>query len=66
MKFRKVNTSRPFECLEMHIKMVWIPSMGKNAYLLSILDVHTRRILKDYFSFSIKQDKVITVLSDLF
>lgn len=66
VKFRKVKTSRPFECLEMDIKMVWIPSVGKNAYLLSIIDVHTRIILKDYFSFSIKQDKVITFLSDLF
>ena len=66
VKFRKVNTSRPFECLEMDIKMVWIPSVGKNAYLLSIIDVHTRRILKDYFSFSIKQDKVIAFLSKVF
>jgi putative transposase len=66
VKFRKVNTSRPYECLEMDIKMVWIPSVGKNAYLLSIIDVHTRRILQDYFSFSIKQNKVIAFLSDLF
>ena len=40
VKFRKVKTSRPFECLEMDIKMVWIPKAGKNAYLLSIIDVH--------------------------
>jgi putative transposase len=66
VKLRKVNTARPFECLKMDIKMVWIPSVGKNAYLLSIIDGHTRRILKDYFSFSIKQDKVMTFLSDLF
>ena len=66
VKFRKVNTARPFECLEMDIKMVWIPSVGKNGYLLSIIDVHTRVILKDYFSFSIKQDTVIAFLSDLF
>ena len=65
VKFRKVNTSRPFECLEMDIKIVWIPSAGKNAYLLSIIDVHTRKILKDYFSFSIKQAKVIDFLSDM-
>ena len=63
VKYRKVMTSRPMECLEMDIKMVWIPSVGKNAYLLSIIDVHTRRILKDYFSFSIKQQQVITLLS---
>ena len=66
VKFRKVKTSRPFECLEMDIKMVWIPKAGKNAYLLSIIDVHTRKILKDYFSFSIKQDKVIALLSEVF
>lgn len=62
VKFRKVITSRPMACLEMDIKMVWIPSVGKNAYLLSVIDVHTRRILKDYFSFSIKQNQVISLL----
>ena len=50
----------------MDIKMVWIPSVGKNAYLLSVIDVHTRRILKDYFSFNIKQNHVIALLSELF
>ena len=66
VKFRKVITTRPMECLEMDIKMVWIPSVGKNAYLLSIIDVHTRRILKDYFSFTIKQAHLISFLSSLF
>lgn len=66
VSFRKVITSRPFECLEMDIKMVWIPSTGKNAYLLSVIDVHTRRILADLFSYSIKQKEVIQLLSLLF
>ncbi|WP_432670669.1 IS3 family transposase [Flavobacterium sp. SM2513] len=66
VKFRKVYTSRPFQCLEMDIKMVWVPNVGKNAYLLSVIDVHTRRILKDYFSFNIKQKHVIELLSLLF
>ena len=66
VKLRKVHPARPLECLEMDIKMVWIPSVGKNAYLLSVIDVHTRRILKDYFSFNIKQDHVIALLSTLF
>lgn len=65
VKFRKVNTTRPLECLEMDIKMVWIPNVGKNAYLLSVIDVHTRKILKDYFSFTIKQKQVIALLSEL-
>jgi hypothetical protein len=54
VKFRKVKTTKPFDCLEMDIKMVWIPSAGKNDYLLSVIDVHTRRILIDLFAFSIK------------
>ncbi len=66
VKFRKVKTLRPFECLEMDIKMVWIPNAGKNAYLLSVIDVHTRKILTDLFSCSIKQEQVIELLSELF
>ena len=66
VKYRKVYTTRPLECLEMDIKMVWVPNTGKNAYLLSVIDVHTRKILKDYFSFNIKQDQVIEILSLLF
>jgi len=66
VKFRKVDTPRPLQCLEMDIKMVWIPSVDKNAYLLSVIDVHTRRLLKDYFSYNIKQDQVIALLSELF
>lgn len=65
VKFRKVVTTRPFECLEMDIKVIWIPYTGKNAYLLSIIDVHTRRILKDYFSYTIKQKQVIDLISNL-
>ena len=66
VKFRKVKTTYPMECLEMDIKMVWIPDKGKNAYLLSVIDVHTRRILEYLFAFSIKQQEVIDLLSTLF
>ena len=66
VKFRKVKTVKPFYCLEMDIKMVWIPSAGKNAHLISVIDVHTRRILIDLFAFSIKQAQVIALVSELF
>ena len=65
VKHRKVTTQRPFECLEMDIKMIWIPEVGKNAFLLSVIDVHTRRIMTDYFAYSIKKDQVIILLSEL-
>ena len=66
VKYRKVLTNRPFQCIEMDIKYVWIPSRGKNAYLLSIIDVHTRRILKDILAYNIKKNHVINFLSELF
>src|SRR5690606_41317610 len=66
VKHRKVKTTRPLECIETDINMVWIPQKGQNAYLLSVIAVHSRRILKDYFSFNIKQNQVIELLSELF
>ncbi|MFT5249050.1 MAG: putative transposase [Glaciecola sp.] len=46
--------------------MTCVPNVGKNAYLLSIIDDDTRIILKDYFSFNIKQNHIIDLLSKLF
>lgn len=66
VKFRKVKTTRPLECLEMDIKVVWVPKQGKNAYLLSIIDVHTRKILVYLFAFTIKQKQVVELLGRLF
>lgn len=65
VRFRKVHTTHPMECLEMDIKMVWIPNVGKNAYLLSVIDVHTRKILGYLLSFTIKQKQVIELLSSI-
>ncbi|MFA8299542.1 MAG: IS3 family transposase [Hyphomicrobiales bacterium] len=65
VRFRKVNTKYPFECLEMDIKMIWIPDIGKNAYLFSVIDVHSRRILDYTFKMSIKKGTVINVLSNI-
>ncbi|WP_245585051.1 hypothetical protein [Psychroserpens burtonensis] len=33
VKFRKVMTVKPFDCLEMDIKIVWIPSAGKKTLI---------------------------------
>lgn len=65
VRYRKVNTSHPMQCLEMDIKMVWIPNKGKNAYLLSVIDVHTRKILGYKFDWNMKQDAVIELLSEI-
>ncbi len=65
VRFRKVKAQRPFQCLEMDIKMVWIPEKGKNAYLFSVIDVFTRKILTDLLAFSVKKKDVITCLEKL-
>jgi len=66
VKYRIVKTAHPMDCLEMDIKMVWIPQKGKNAYLLSVIDVHTRKILGYRFAMQMKQVAVIELLSDIF
>jgi putative transposase len=65
VKFRKVVTQRPLECVEMDIKCVWIPERGKQAYLLSLLDVHTRKVLAHEFAWQMKQEQVIRLYANL-
>lgn len=65
VRFRKVKTYYPMQCLEMDIKMIWIPNKGKNAYLLSVIDVHTRKILGYKLDWNMKQDAVIELLSEI-
>lgn len=65
VRFRKVKTFYPMQCLEMDIKMIWIPDIGKNAYLLSVIDVHTRKILGYKLDWKMKQDAVILLLSEI-
>lgn len=65
VKFRKVETKQPLDCLEIDIKCVWIPQRGKNAYLLSLIDVHTRKLLGYVFDWQMKKKRVIGLLSSL-
>jgi hypothetical protein len=62
VKYRKVITVRPFECIEMDIKIL-IPIVGKKR----LFTINYRRSypqnIKDYFH-SQCQNKVITFLSD--
>jgi transposase InsO family protein len=65
VRFRKVVTERPLQCVEMDIKCVWIPQRGKQAYLLSLLDVHTRRVLAHQLAWNMKKDQVIRLYASL-
>lgn len=65
VRFRKVVTERPLECVEMDIKCVWVPERGKQAYLLTLLDVHTRRVLAYDLAWNMKKDQVINLYAGL-
>ena len=45
IKFRKPVADRPLTYFEMDIKYIYIPEERKNTYLLSIIDVHSRKII---------------------
>ena len=65
VKYRKVETTRPLGCVEMDIKWVWIPARGKQAYLLTLLDVHTRHTLAHQLGWNMKKDDVIRLYASL-
>lgn len=65
VQFRKIETQRPLEYVEMDIKCVWVAEKGKQAYLLTLLDVHTRKVLAYSFGWNMKQDKVIELYAGL-
>ncbi len=65
VQFRKIETNCPLEYVEMDIKCVWIPEKGKQAYLLTLLDVHTRKVLAYSFDWNMKQHKVIELYARL-
>lgn len=45
VKYRMVKPIRPLEILEMDIKYVYVPGLGRNAFVLTILDTFTRMAL---------------------
>jgi len=64
-KYRIVIPSQPLEVLEMDIKLVWIESKRTHAYILTILDVFTRRVLEWHVAMSITQSTVKEVFTSV-
>jgi transposase InsO family protein len=63
VKFRKINASKPMEYLCWDIKYVWVPSEHRNYYLLSLMDVYSRRILDWIFQSSVRKTDVIKMIN---
>jgi len=63
VQFRKITATRPMEYLCWDIKYVWVRGERKNYYLLSIMDIYTRRIIDWIFQSSIRKKDLIKMIS---
>ena len=63
VRFRKIRAEYPLQYLCMDIK--YIPISGKFAYLLSLIDVYTRKIIGYVFKQRIRQHDVLWLLKNV-
>lgn len=61
VKFRKITASYPMEYLCMDIKYVWVEGEQKNYYLLTVLDVYSRKAIEWVFLPSVRKQQVISL-----
>lgn len=59
-KYRRVNPTEPLTVLEMDIKFQWVISHQRYAYILTIIDCFTRKVLHWQVAYSIKKSQVIS------
>jgi len=65
VKHRKIEAIKPMEYLCLDIKYVWIEGEKRHYYLLTVLDVYTRKVMGWILQRSIKQMDVIRLLRKL-
>ena len=58
VRYRRVNPTRPLEVLEIDLKLQWVVQHQCYAYILTILDCFTRKVLYWKAAYSIKQHDV--------
>ncbi len=58
--------TRPFELIEIDIKYIYIQGEKRNAYLITMLDVFTRKALVWSLNWDMKTQRVIELLNELY
>lgn len=58
VQYRKVTPTRPLEVLEMDIKYVWILENRRYAFILTIIDTFTRKVLGRKVAFEMKSHHI--------
>lgn len=61
VQYRKILAERPLEYLCLDIKYVWVHGEGRWYYLLSIMDVYSRKILHWIFQKSVRKMDVVNM-----
>jgi transposase InsO family protein len=65
IRFRQIMAQYPMQHMCMDIKYIYLKGEKKFAYLLSLIDVYTRKIMGYVFKPSIKQHDVIWLLTSV-
>jgi len=63
IRFRTPGTDRPLQYLSMDIKYVHIHGWRKNVFLLTVMDIYSRKVLIHMLKASIKKGDVLVMLS---
>jgi transposase InsO family protein len=63
VRYRKIVAQRPLQYLCMDIKFVHIHGHGRNALLLTVMDVYSRKVLIHMLRYSIRKGDVLVMLS---
>ncbi len=65
VKYSQPYPSQPFEMLEIDIKYIYIRGDRRNAFLITIIDVFTRKALVWDLAYSMKSERVINLIDQL-
>lgn len=65
IQFRKPQVDTPLTYFEMDIKYIYIPAERRNAYLLSVIDVFSRKVIGYVFKRSVRKIDVINLWQSL-
>ena len=64
-QYRRVIPLNPYELIEMDIKFQWLESIRAHAYILTIIDVFSRKVLKWHAGLSITQHTVADIWTEI-
>ena len=65
VKMRKIQAEYPMEHLSMDIKYVYIHGEKRNVFLLTVMDIFTRRVLGHLLKPSIRQHDVVLLMDGI-